>query len=86
MSRQIILGLFNEIRKDTIHQFTKTLRNKEGELMTQRINSLFDHCMGNGKFQRSCLALDTFQALKPKANENEINQAAKVASSLELVS
>jgi hypothetical protein len=85
MSLKLIRGAFNEILADTVRQFTRTLRNNEAEHMSEQVRRIFDHCMGNGKFGRSCLALDTYKALKPDATESQLHQAAKVSSSLELV-
>jgi len=85
MSLRLIRGVFNEILNDTVRQFTRTLRNREAEHMSQKIHQMFDHCMGNGKFGRSCLALDTYKALKPDATEIQLHQAAKISSSLELL-
>lgn len=85
MSLQLIKGVFNEILNDTVRQFTRSLRGKEAEHMSQQVQRVFEHCMGNGKSWRSCLALDTFRALRPAATSEELHRAAKISSSLELV-
>ncbi|KAI6174643.1 Farnesyl pyrophosphate synthase [Aphelenchoides bicaudatus] len=85
MSLRLIQSVSNEILHDTIRQFTNTLRNREAESIGRQVKGVFDHCMGGGKFGRSCLALDTFQALKPNANAQELHRAAKVSMSLELL-
>lgn len=86
MSLKLITNVFPEILNDTVRQFTRTLRGREAENMTQQIHRLFDHCMSGGKFARSCLALDTFKALRPDASDAEVHSAAKISSSMELVS
>ncbi|KAI6238316.1 Farnesyl pyrophosphate synthase [Aphelenchoides fujianensis] len=85
MSRRIIQTVFGDVLADIGAQFCRTLRGTEREIESTHLQRLFDHCMGNGKFARSCLALDTFRALRPDADERTLQSAAKVSTSLEFL-
>ncbi len=41
--------------------------------------------MGEGKLARSCLALDTYKALKPSTSSDELTRAGEVAVTVELL-
>jgi geranylgeranyl pyrophosphate synthase len=85
MSQKLMEGVLKSLKETLIKSAVQSLKPKEAKECSNRISALFDHNMTGGKYQRSRLALNTFIALSPKASEDEIFKAAKVAGTMEMV-
>jgi len=78
-------SILQSLKHTIVRAATKALKPKEASECQARIEMLFDYNMAGGKHQRSRLALNTFNALSPKATEEDIHNAAKVCASVELL-
>ncbi|KAI6192993.1 Farnesyl pyrophosphate synthase [Aphelenchoides besseyi] len=84
-SRALIQSIFGPLARNIGGRFCRNLRGREREKESAHLERLLDHCMGNGKFARSVLAVDTFRALRPNASDCDLQSAAKIATSLEFL-